>query len=83
MDLNFLSVGYICLRCHQCFITYIYIGCRQTTWLDGKHCVFGYVSKGMNVIKGIEALGTASGQPIARISVLEAGQLYPPVEPEK
>jgi len=31
-------------------------------WLDGKHCVFGSVVEGMNVVKAIEALGSQSGK---------------------
>ena len=35
--------------------------CTATTsWLDGKHTVFGYVTKGMNVLKCVESLGSAS-----------------------
>merc|ERR1712134_189278 len=34
----------------------------QTAWLDGKHCVFGSVTKGMEVVKAIEAVGSQSGK---------------------
>lgn len=44
-------------------------------WLDGKHVVFGEVTKGMDVVKKIEAFGTMSGKPRAKIVVENAGQL--------
>ena len=44
-------------------------------WLDGKHCVFGEVVEGMNVVSQIEALGTESGKPKAKITIAECGQL--------
>ena len=44
-------------------------------WLDGKHCVFGSVVEGMNVVKAIEALGSQSGKTSKKIIVADCGQL--------
>ncbi|KAF8070918.1 PCKR1 [Scenedesmus sp. PABB004] len=44
-------------------------------WLDGKHVVFGRVVEGMAVVKRIEAMGTQSGKPRARVVIADCGQL--------
>merc|ERR1712019_231826 len=33
----------------------------ETSWLNGKHCVFGSVVQGMDVVKAIESVGSQSG----------------------
>ena len=49
---------------------------KATGWLDGKHCVFGYVSKGMNVVQCIESFGSSpSGKPSTDIVIRDCGQL--------
>ncbi|MFB8037236.1 peptidylprolyl isomerase [Streptomyces sp. NPDC056004] len=56
----------------QFFITTI-----VTSWLDGKHVVFGEVDDeaGMDLVKKIEALGTQSGRPKAKITIADSGAL--------
>ncbi|KAF7893547.1 uncharacterized protein EAF02_001085 [Botrytis sinoallii] len=52
----------------QFFITTI-----ATPWLNGKHVVFGEVIEGMDLVKRIEALGTRSGTPRARVAIAKSG----------
>merc|ERR1712000_332068 len=55
----------------QFFITTV-----VTSWLDGKHVVFGEVAddKSMQVVKAIEALGSGSGAPKATVQITESGE---------
>eukprot|EP00884_Botryococcus_braunii_P011377 jgi/Botrbrau1/2023/Bobra.0047s0007.1 len=46
-----------------------------TPWLDGKHVVFGSVTKGMDVVRKIETLGSSSGKTSKVIKIVECGQL--------
>ncbi|CDO75762.1 hypothetical protein BN946_scf184921.g38 [Trametes cinnabarina] len=52
----------------QFFITTV-----VTSWLDGAHVVFGEVKEGMDLVKKIESLGSASGTPKARITIADSG----------
>ncbi len=50
--------------------------CTSTTgWLDGKHVVFGAVSKGMDVVKAVEAVGSQSGATSRPVTIAKCGQL--------
>ncbi|CAN0402383.1 unnamed protein product [Ascophyllum nodosum] len=46
-----------------------------TGWLDGKHVVFGKVTKGMDVVKSVEAVGSQSGKTSVPVVVADCGQL--------
>jgi len=47
----------------------------KTSWLDGKHVVFGAVVEGMDVVKKIESFGSQSGKTTRKITVADCGQL--------
>jgi peptidylprolyl isomerase len=46
-----------------------------TPWLDGKHCVFGQVIEGMNVVREIEQYGSQSGTTKKAVVISDCGQL--------
>ncbi|KAF8590737.1 cyclophilin [Ramaria rubella] len=52
----------------QFFITTI-----ATTWLDGKHVVFGEVVDGIDLVTHIEKQGSASGTPKAKVTISDSG----------
>lgn len=47
----------------------------QTPWLDGRHCVFGQVVEGFNVVKAMEACGTRGGEPTQDVMIADSGLL--------
>jgi peptidyl-prolyl cis-trans isomerase A (cyclophilin A) len=52
-----------------------FICTAKTTWLDGKHVVFGSVVKGMDVVKKIESFGSESGATDAKIVIADCGEV--------
>ena len=46
-----------------------------TSWLDGKHCVFGKVVDGFDVVKKIETVGSGSGRTSMTVMIAASGQL--------
>jgi len=47
----------------------------KTTWLDGRHVVFGKVLSGMDVVYMVEAEGTQSGKPKKVVTIADSGEL--------
>lgn len=47
----------------------------KTAWLDGKHVVFGKVTKGMDVVQNIEKVGSQSGKTSQKVMVASCGAL--------
>eukprot|EP00495_Collosphaeridae_sp_1-RS-2012_P005360 TRINITY_DN477_c0_g1_i1.p1 TRINITY_DN477_c0_g1~~TRINITY_DN477_c0_g1_i1.p1 ORF type:complete len:105 (-),score=9.16 TRINITY_DN477_c0_g1_i1:158-472(-) len=46
-----------------------------TKWLNGKHVVFGSVTKGMDVVRAIEKVGSEGGQTSKKVVIADCGQL--------
>merc|ERR1719482_530750 len=54
----------------QFFITTV-----KTSWLDGRHVVFGKVIDGMDIVQKVEAVGSSSGTPQKTVVVSDSGLL--------
>ena len=52
-----------------------FICTAKTTWLDGKHCVFGSVVEGMDVVDKMEAVGSDGGKTSKTVLIENCGQL--------
>ncbi|XP_051574591.1 peptidyl-prolyl cis-trans isomerase-like [Myxocyprinus asiaticus] len=52
-----------------------FICTEVTSWLDGKHVVFGQVVEGMDVIKKVEGYGSSRGKTSVKIVIADCGQL--------
>lgn len=52
-----------------------FICTAETSWLDGKHVVFGKVVEGIEVVKAIEKVGSSSGTTKKKVVVADCGQL--------
>ena len=51
-----------------------FICTAATPWLDGKHVVFGKAVEGLDVVKKMEALGSQSGKPSAKVEITDCGK---------
>lgn len=60
----------------QFFITTV-----TTSWLDGKHVVFGKVIENMDFVKKVEKIGSQSGKTSKVVTIVDSGEL--PLESEK
>mmetsp|Transcript_3743 Transcript_3743/g.8097 ORF Transcript_3743/g.8097 Transcript_3743/m.8097 type:complete len:181 (-) Transcript_3743:40-582(-) len=53
-----------------------FICTEDTPWLNGKHVVFGKVTKGLDIVKKIEAQGSGgSGSPKSEVKITACGEL--------
>ncbi|KAL3944364.1 MAG: hypothetical protein SGBAC_001568 [Bacillariaceae sp.] len=52
-----------------------FICTEVTSWLDGKHVVFGSIVEGMDVIRAIEKVGSSSGKTRSAVKIEASGQL--------
>ena len=54
-----------------------FITTAVTSWLDGKHVVFGEVTSGSGLIKHVESLGSEEGTPSQKITIFDCGEVVP------
>jgi cyclophilin family peptidyl-prolyl cis-trans isomerase len=69
------SLSLLLLWPHTLLFLSQFICTAQTSWLDGKHVVFGSVVEGMDVVRAIEGVGSSSGTTKAKVVIDNCGQL--------
>jgi len=47
----------------------------KAEWLDNKHCVFGQLLAGLDVLRKMEKLGTKAGKPTEKIIITACGEM--------
>ncbi|CAA9961657.1 hypothetical protein PTMSG1_05034 [Pyrenophora teres f. maculata] len=47
----------------------------KTSWLDGKHVVFGQVKEGLDIVQAVEKVGSSSGATSKPVVIEDCGQL--------
>ncbi|XP_047983322.1 peptidyl-prolyl cis-trans isomerase CYP19-3-like [Salvia hispanica] len=52
-----------------------FITTATTSWLDGKHVVFGEVVDGYNVVEEMEKVGSDAGTPSSTVLIEDCGQI--------
>ncbi|MEO6594713.1 MAG: peptidylprolyl isomerase [Planctomycetota bacterium] len=52
-----------------------FITTAVTSWLDGKHVVFGKVVEGMDIVRKMEAIGSRSGSTSKDVTIADCGEL--------
>lgn len=52
-----------------------FITTAQTSWLDGKHVVFGRVIEGIDVVKAIEKVGSQNGKPLKKVVISDCKEV--------
>ncbi|XP_071322680.1 peptidyl-prolyl cis-trans isomerase-like [Trachinotus anak] len=52
-----------------------FICTEKTSWLDGKHVVFGSIVEGMDVVMKIETFGSKNGKTSAKVVIANCGQV--------
>jgi len=54
-----------------------FITVADTTWLNGRHVVFGKVIKGLDVVKRIESVGSQSGRTSVPVEIVASYEISP------
>ena len=54
----------------QFFITFV-----PCDWLDGKHCVFGEVIDGVEIVEAMQAVGSSTGATSKEVKITDCGEL--------
>jgi len=52
-----------------------FICTAETSWLDGKHVVFGQLTEGLDIVRKMEAVGSKSGTTSKPVQITDSGEL--------